>query len=114
MISRRDSCTDEDLSMYRAARISRDLELTHCAVMYASNLLVPLLRFRLSGQSQASCCRHGIRCMSMATSSTFRQPAKQANLVQLCPYRLVKSLKRLALVRPRQDIAKPLVAWGMT
>ena len=29
--------------MYRAARISRDLELTHCAVMYASNLLVPLL-----------------------------------------------------------------------
>ncbi len=36
MILRRDSCTDEDLSMYRAARISRDLELTHCAVMHSS------------------------------------------------------------------------------
>ena len=29
----------------------------------------------------------------------IRQPAKQANLIQLCPHRLVKSLKRLVLVR---------------
>ena len=44
----------------------------------------------------------------------IRHPAKQAKLIQLCPYRLVKSLKRLALVRLGQDVAKPLVAWRMT
>ena len=54
------------------------MELTHCAVMYASNLLVPLLRSPPLRSEPSFLLWHGIRCMSMATSSTSGNlPSKQ-------------------------------------
>ena len=80
MILRRDSRTGEDLSMYRAARISRDLELTHCAVMYVSNLLVPSLRPPPLRSEPSFLLWHDTRCISIATPSTPGSlPSKQSS-----------------------------------